>query len=58
MEMLRTPLAQSEEMNRAQVAQAEKQNAERIRERGDPDGNRHERRVAARRARQAARVNG
>lgn len=54
MEMLRTPLAQSEEMNRAQLAQTEKQAAERLRERGDPEGNRHERRVAARRARQRA----
>jgi len=54
MEMLRTPLAQSEEMNRAQLAQTEKQTAERLRERGDAEGNRHERRVTARRARQLA----
>lgn len=49
MEMISRPLAMSLLENRAQLAASEKQ---RGRE-GDPSGNRHQRRLAAKRERQA-----
>lgn len=55
MEMIRQPLYKTEKENRLELADREQANAQRIAERGDFEGNRHQRRLAAKRQRQERR---
>lgn len=48
MEMVRQPLYKTEKENRLELASRERANAERLAEQGHPEGNRQQRRLAAR----------
>jgi hypothetical protein len=56
MRMIERPLTLSEEENRKDLLEAERLGEKHRRTMGDPTGNRHERRLAAKRERQAKRV--
>ncbi len=54
MQVLSEPLYKTEKENRLELADREQANAERLVEQGSSYGNRHQRRLAAKRARQNA----